>query len=433
MPEPEKKEYQPIDSTVLGGLGFKAVTELMEKKGDELKSWFDSHTEGEGGIKATADEAKEAKSRNDELATITKHWETLRELDSGFQKTKEFLTRVSEPNRPPMHRGDEGGHNRAGAFKSLGELFADSEAYKAAAGRHGSMANQSYRVEFEDFDFQSVKTTITTAAGYAQEASRVPGMLVESAQRRPVIADLLRQTPTTLKTIRYMEETTFTNNAAPVAENSAKAESALAWTERSQECEIIAHYIPVTNNQLDDIPQLQSIINNRMMFMLELATESQLLSGNGSTPQLMGFYNKSGVQTQAKGSDPVPDAIFKAFTKVRHTGFAEPSGVVLHPNDWQDIRLLRTLDGIYIWGSPAEAGPERIWGKPVVATTAATENTGLTGDFQLWAEIFNRMGATVIIGMINDDLVKNKRTIVCERRCALVISRAAAFCLITGI
>jgi HK97 family phage major capsid protein len=425
----EKEEYKGIDETVLHGMNFKSLSDFLDKKGKEAEDYLKSRVEGEGGIKMTADEVVEFQARNSELATATKHWETLREADASFIKTKEFLMQMNRVNRPPMH--DAGGHTRPEAIKTLGDLFTESEAYKSFHGRHGTTTE--YQVSLEDVDVeQALKTTITTAAGFAQEATRIP-LVVDYALRRPVVADLIPQTMTKDKVIRYMEETTFTNNAAPVAENAAKPESALAWTERSQEVEVIAHYIPVTNQQLDDIPQMKALINQRMMLMLQLAEEAQLLSGSGTTPQLTGFYNKSGVQTQAKGSDPVPDAIFKAFTKVRHTGFAEPSGVVLHPNDWQDIRLIRTLDGIYIWGSPSEAGPERIWGKPVIATTAATENTGLTGDFQLYSHIWRRMGATVIVGRINDDLVKNKQTVLCELREALTIYRAAAFCLVTGI
>jgi HK97 family phage major capsid protein len=408
--------WETADHKSLGG--------FLTTKREELKKFFDDHTV-DGQYKMTEDDVKEVRVRNEELGDATKRWEEQRELDSTFQANREQLRQLNAPNYKVPHAAGGDGAYQQPQTKSLGELFTDHDAYKSA----NKESKQGFEVVLEDAE---VKTTITTAAGYAPRAPRIP-RVVESAQRRPVVADLIPQTQTTEMSILYMEETTFTNNAAATSENSAKPESALAWTERTENEQVIATYVPITNQQLMAVPQMQALLNNRLTLMLELAEEAELLSGSGSTPHLTGFYNKSGIQTQAKGSDPVPDAIYKAFTKVRYTGFAEPTGVILHPNDWQDVRLLRTADGIYIWGSPAEAGPERIWGKQVIVTPAATENTGLTGDFQLYSEIFRRMGIRIEVGLINDDLIKNKKTVLIEEMLALVIYRAAAFCTVTGI
>jgi HK97 family phage major capsid protein len=229
-----------------------------------------------------------------------------------------------------------------------------------------------------------------------------------------------------------MEETTFTNSAAVVAENAAKPESALVFTERSNTVEVHRDHPardeaagrrraghPRHHRQPPDPPG-------------HADRGVELLTGTGTTPQLQGFLTKSGVQSQATSTDPVPTAIYKGITLVRFTGFAEPSAVVCHPNDWQDIRILQTTDGLYIWGSPADAGPERIWGLPVVVTTAETENTILLGDFRMYSHISRREGINISLGYVNDDFSKNRMTLLAEERLSLEIYSAAAFCKVTG-
>src|SRR6185312_1904869 len=123
---------------------------------------------------------------------------------------------------------------------------------------------------------------------------------------------------------------------------------------------------------VNDVPDLRSYVEMRLRLFLALAEDRDLYAGAGS-PTLTGLTNISGIQTQARGTDPGPDAIFKAIVKVYTGAFLQASGIVMHPVDWQNIRLLRTDQGIYIFGNPGDNAPARLWGLNVVQTTAATQ------------------------------------------------------------
>jgi HK97 family phage major capsid protein len=395
----------------LAALLQQKTTELSEFMGDYATKQF------------TAEDRLEIKKRNDELNEIEDQRARAYETEEIAQKNAERLAQFNTPV-------DGVGHGEAGsqpgeqkARKSLAALFVDSPQYKAyhAGGR--------FEVHLNDVD---MKATITTAAGFAPANNRT-NIVIPSAQRRPVVADLIPQDNTTLSAIKYMEETTFTNAADTVLEGDPKPESALAFTERTQPVQKIATWVPVTEEQIEDVPTVRGIIENRLSLMLSLTEEVQLLTGNGTSPDLQGFLTKGSIQTQAKGADSVPSALYKLFTKIRYTGFAEPSGVVFHPNDWQDVRLLQDGNGNYIWGSPADAGVERIWGKPVIVTPAETENTVLTGDFAMYSHISRRLGATLKVADQHASLfTSNILVLLLEERLSLEIYRAAAFGILTG-
>lgn len=310
--------------------------------------------------------------------------------------------------------------------KSLGQLFVESVALKGFNGGQGPTAVLDVEV----------KTLMTTAAGWAPETTRGPRM-VDFVTRPLQVTDTFPSSPTNQTAIKYMEETTFTNNAAEVAEGGTKPEAALVLTERTDPVQKIAVWLPVTDEQLEDVEGIQAYIDNRLSFMVRQRFDSQILVGNGTSPNLSGILDRVGIQTQAKSTDPTPDAIYKAMVKIRISGSgnggAIPNVVYMNPLDWQDVRLLRTADGIYIWGSPADPGPERIWGLPVVLAEGLTEGTGIVGD-TTFAEIRVKKGVEIQVSDSHSTFfVENKQAIRAEMRAAFVVYRPAAFCQVTGI
>lgn len=392
---------------------------IFKEAGPDLDMDKITSIEGDSAAKAA-----HIRSLNDEMADLGKQVDELAEVERAAKA-------VQVPDAPPagmVHpNGDEPGKKGDQAKqKSLGELFVESDALKGKKGPVGPTAHLDIEL----------KTLFTTSAGWAPETTRGP-RVVDFVTRPLQVIDTIPTTTTSQAAIKYMEETTFTNAAAEVAEGGTKPEAALALTERIDPVQKIAVWLPVTDEQLEDVPQVRGYIDNRLVFMVRQRLDGQILVGNGTAPNLSGILDRAGIQTQAKGTDPVPDAIYKAIVKVRLTGAgnggAMANVVYMHPLDWQDVRLLRTADGIYIWGSPADPGPERIWGLPVVLAEALTEGTGLVGDTS-FAELAIRRGVDVQVSNSHGTFfVENKQAIRAEMRAALVVYRPAAFCQVTGI
>jgi HK97 family phage major capsid protein len=385
----------------------------------------------------TAAKAAEIQRLNAEMTALgTKRdemagWEALgqnaREIDAAYNRPAPGARPVA-PNGKP-----------AAQARSLGEILAQSQEYQAfQSGRIKTASFEITGAELRLMELEArygpeIRAATLTLGDINNPATRRPG-IVESAQETATVRDLMLPGTTDNNTLTYMEETTFTNAAATVAEGGTKPESALDFTERTDNVRKIATWIPATRELLQDVRGIESYIRGRLMFMVRRTEEAQLLRGDGVAPNILGVQVRVGVQTQAKGADSVPAAVYKAMTKVRTIGFAEPTAAVFHPNDWQDVRLLTTTDGIFIWGPPMDPGPERIWGLPVRITTGEVENTALVGAFRPMAQVFEREGITITVSTEHSTFfVENKVAILAEERLALAVYRPAAFCTVTGI
>jgi HK97 family phage major capsid protein len=399
-------------------LEFPELKEVEGQLADRRKKLFDIFAEAGSDFDMSkvksldgdsAAKVEAIRATNEEIDDLAKKAEGLRVVLRGAENAGDYS---EEGTKEP---GDSGGPRQA---KTLGDIVAVDPRLKVK------------KVEWEvDVD---LKTTLLTSAGWAPQAVRTDRM-VDFATRPIALLDMIPTVTTTQASVVYMEETTFTNAAAEVAEGLVKPAATLVYTERTNTIRKIAVFLPVSDEQLDDVPRMKALLDNRLGFMVRQRLASQILVGDGTAPNLRGLINVVGVQTQAKGADPTPDAVYKAMVLVMTTGQATPDTAVFNPLDWQDVRLLRTVDGIYIWGSPSEAGPERIWGLPVVLEQGMTQNTAAVGAFQVFSELDIRKGLVVETGYNANDWTLNLQTIRAEIRATVVYFRPTAFCLITGV
>lgn len=430
-------------------LDFKKLGEAMQGKQRELKEIFDSHPDIE---KMPADVAVTVKPLNDELSAMGERFDELKALEEAKALNGEHERKAREAiNRPGQPSPEEGQKTRKVSYKDAGLAFVESKSFQSWEERGGSplgisvdMPTQWLHPGFKGDGSRPIATKdvlgtdsslATVDTQYQPEVIRLPG-IYEPLEFPNRVASLFPQGTTMQNAIAFMEESTTTNAAAETAEGAAKPESALDFQEVSTPVRKIATWIPVTEEAFADTPALRAYVNARLRTFVLQREDAQLLNGDGIAPNLLGLLNNPGIQTQPIGTDTSADAIFKATTALLvNAGGQAASDVVLHPSDWQDIRLSKTTQDVYFWGPPSEPGAPRIWGLPVTITTAIPAGTGLVGAFSSGnAMIMRRESVNVRVADQHADFaVTNKIALIAEERLALVVFRPSAFVQVTGI
>lgn len=300
----------------------------------------------------------------------------------------------------------------------------------AAAVKNGG------KFEVPDLDFFEMKTTMTTSAGFAPEVIR-DGDVVMAATRPPQVLDTLPSYNTEQNAIKYMVESTYTSAAAAKAEAAALAEATFAYTETTSAIQRVGHYVPITEEELEDVNELQALIGGRLMFGTLVEADRLATVGNGTAPNLRGLYNATSVQTAAydgstAGLETKINALGTAMRQIQVTGYASPNVVYLHGTDLWTIAQQRDSQGRYILGDPSNAPLTRIWGVPIIRTEALTQGNGLVGD-TTFCQLARRKGVTFEVGLINDQFIYQLKTLKATMRLGLKIRRGTAFCRVTGL
>lgn len=347
---------------------------------------------------------------------------------------------------------------------SIGQMLAMADGYKEARTKGWRKGINTGAVEVGSFLFrnlgleardvagmtpQELRTLIYTGAVPSSPAfiapNRVPGVYTPDMPELTVRSAFLNL-QTSSPVIQFFRELLFTNAAAFTAEatatsgaSGAKPESALTFEADSVTAEVIAHWIPATNQMLDDEPAMRGIIEGRLLDGLRLAEDDALLNGDGVSPNIEGLLTVSGTQSADAayfGATQVEnvgaawedfDRITRARRLVRQVGRARPNFVMLSPADLERLVTITDLNGQYYSGSPfGDIALSRMRGLQVIETEALDEGNFVVGDGRM-AAVFDRMAAAVTAGWIDQQFIRNMITILAEERLAFAVFRPAAF------
>lgn len=256
--------------------------------------------------------------------------------------------------------------------------------------------------------------------------------VITNPNQRLTVRDLLAPGDTESNAVAYLREMLFTNAAAPVAENTTKPYSDITFEEVLSGVKTIAHLMKVAKQTLDDLPQLRSIINGRLLNGLKRVEDTQLLFGSGVGNNLHGIYTQATAFANPSTKTAPSNSLDVMRLAMLQVTLAELSatGHVMHDIDWTDIELIKDANTKgYLFSNPFGTLEARLWGLPVAQTNqAGMLDNFLTGSFADAAQIFDREDANVVISTENaDDFEKNMVSIRAEERLALAVYRPQAF------
>ena len=274
---------------------------------------------------------------NTELTDIRKALDSLISVEKAADQVDQ-LGEVKKGDRPGEPKGEDEKDN-APKFKSIGDAIVDSKHSRLGSSR----AESTF---LEDTGVGQFKADFLRSAGWLPETLRT-GRIVELPLKPIMLIDIVPSGQTQQASVDWMEETTRTEAAAERAEAAAYAEAAFELTERKQTVETIGVSIPVSDEQLADEPRARSYLNNRLPTAVRRRIDGQILNGDGATPNIQGILGKAGLLTQAKlAAEHVSDTLYKAMTKIEVDGLSFASHVVIHPTNWQTIRLMQDTTGV---------------------------------------------------------------------------------------
>jgi len=343
-----------------------------------------------------------------EMATIGKvSTDTKAALDTIGTQQRELADRLLQLEQKGLTQAPE-----TKADESWGGQLIKASAFADFVGGR----TQKARVE--------VKNTLT-GSDTTVAPDRRPG-IVPGAFQMLTIESLLNSTTTTSNAVEFTKENVFTNNAAEAAEGSAKAESSLTWTLVNMPVSTVAHWIKISRQLAMDNTALAAYVNNRMTYGVNRKVETQLVSGDGTAPNISGMFD-TGNFTAHGYADANLGSTLKKLVLIRKmiadtwaAGYPAEA-ILLNPADFAQIEidLLTTAAG-QVRVAVDAAGVMRLWGVPVVQSVGVTADTVMVGAFSQAYTLYNREGVVVEMSESDsDNFTKNLITIRAERRLAL--------------
>ncbi|MGI1661375.1 phage major capsid protein [Palleronia sp. KMU-117] len=349
-------------------------------------------------------------------------------IEAGDQAAAESIRKANEAVGSFLDAvADQAKAKAAGVKVEVAERKASFDVERVAK-QIESLRDSKGSVSFElktkqDLDYLAKSTAKDDLTGDVILPERDPE-ITRDPVREPFMEQIADTRETNSDYVSWVEVVTETGAPASTAELGTMPEKDFAFQEFKKPIEKIT----VTNKHsvelLQDGPGLVAEIKNFLAEDINVTTDTQLLSGNGTSPQLQGVLGiATTLDATAIGSQRIAnankfDVLRIAMTKIAKAGKGKfrPTHVILSPDDIETLDLTKDADGRYIVPAFYTPGGMLIRSARIIENTGITAGTFLVGDFR---KLHVRRKGGVEIEITNadgTDFVKDIMTIKYRRR-----------------
>jgi HK97 family phage major capsid protein len=235
------------------------------------------------------------------------------------------------------------------------------------------------------------------------------------------VANVLR---TTKGVINWVDETAGEGDAGWTAEGAAKPLLDVNVTVRNTTVKKVAVFSKVSEEALDDIEFLASLIETRQQNKIALKVDDGLINGDGTgeTPTGLAFYAPGFTSTEMNGTIEAPnkfDALGAAATQIRRANF-QPNLVFINPVDWFTMMHTKDAEERYVLLS-LQMADGRFLEMVAVQSNQVDVGEFIMGDFRYF-NVAIREGMRTEMGLDGNDFRNNMVSMRSEMRLAAWVS-----------
>lgn len=292
-------------------------------------------------------------------------------------------------------------------------------------GFRSFVKGESSRFNIEDLKVKAVGD-MPTADTTTQIVDNAYLPILPEVERKFRVRNALRQGSMSGDAVQFPDVSGGEGAPTTVAEGAVKPQMDKDFSLVTYNAQTIAGYMRLSNQMLSDFQGITSYLAYELPRQIYNVEDTQLLTGNGTAPNLYGLSNGAKSDAElvgsafenaiANGLSTKFDCILAGIGILKASDYA-PDAILMNPQDVVQLAYARDTQGQYTAPVIFVDNTPTIFGLPIQESSAVTAGSFFVMDSQNVGQLFQREGISVrFFEQDGDNVTYNQTTVRGEMR-----------------